>query len=132
MSTIKNGTQVELINSYKLGAVSVAEWKDSNYPSNTTWFTVSKVYKDNNNNWKNSNNLYLQDLLVVKELINKIVDEKSFNIRRPNNSNNSNNNIAFKPNSSSAEMVKKPVIKDITPEPFHKLDMSDGIEEAPF
>ena len=54
---------------HKLGNVAITVWKNEKSVS----FTVEKSYKDDKDKWQSTNSLNRDDLLKLKQLIDKVV-----------------------------------------------------------
>ena len=62
---------------YVLSDIKIVEWTNKNrdgieFPS----FRVQTFYKDKENNWQTSDNLNIYQLIKLKTLVQKVIDEK--------------------------------------------------------
>lgn len=60
--------KVEPTNKFVIFPITITEWKNNNIKS----YTISKSYKDENNEWQNTTSFNEADLCVIEKILKQI------------------------------------------------------------
>jgi hypothetical protein len=67
-ATVKKEENKQPKNKYTIFPITVTEWENNEISS----YTISKAYKDTNNEWNNTQSFSEADLCIITKILNKM------------------------------------------------------------